>query len=185
VRDDRGVTDQPATTGVLVLAATLLATGGSALAAAPSWMYYDGNQRIVSCRVNEEAVDRCQEVVSAGAVQCPPRQLLVALEERSLDLKLVALALGAPRFSFGSAALLYEVLGVRPGSVTPFALANDTAHRVTVVLDRAMLEHDPLNYHPLENDRTTAIAPADLLRFIADCGHHPRIVDLDLAAPAA
>jgi len=111
--------------------------------------------------------------------------LLVVLEERSLDLKLVALALGAPRFSFGSAALLYEVLGVRPGSVTPFALANDTAHRVTVVLDRAMLEHDPLNYHPLENDRTTAIAPADLLRFIADCGHHPRIVDLDLAAPAA
>ena len=67
----------------------------------------------------------------------------------------------------------------RPGSVTPFALANDTAHRVTVVLDRGMLEHDPLNYHPLENDRTTAIAPADLLRFIAACGHHPRIVDLD------
>ena len=110
--------------------------------------------------------------------------LLVALEERSLDLKLVAEALGAPRFSFGSAALLHEVLGVMPGSVTPFALANDTAHRVTVVLDRAMLEHDPLNYHPLENDRTTAIAPADLLRFIADCGHHPRIVDLDLTAPA-
>jgi Ala-tRNA(Pro) deacylase len=42
-----------------------------------------------------------------------------------------------------------------------------------------MLEHDPLNYHPLENDRSTAIAPADLLRFIADCGHHPRLVDLD------
>jgi Ala-tRNA(Pro) deacylase len=114
--------------------------------------------------------------------------LLVALEARALDLKLVARALGAPRFSFGSAALLYEVLGVRPGSVTPFALANDTARRVTVVLDRAMLAepgHDPLNYHPLENDRTTAIAPADLLRFIADCGHHPRIVDLDPVAPAA
>src|SRR5712691_4683930 len=76
--------------------------------------------------------------------------LLVALEERSLDLRLVAEVLGAPRFSFGGAALLYEVLGVRPGSVTPFALVNDTAHRVTVALDRAMLDHDPLNYHPLE-----------------------------------
>ena len=41
-----------------------------------------------------------------------------------------------------------------------------------------MLEHDPLNYHPLENDRTTAIAPGDLLRFIEACGHAPRIVDL-------
>ncbi len=68
---------------------------------------------------------------------------------------------------------------MRPGSVTPFALVNDVARRVTPVLDAAMLEHDPLNYHPLVNHRTTAVAPADLLRFIAACGHEPRIVDLD------
>jgi Ala-tRNA(Pro) deacylase len=105
--------------------------------------------------------------------------LVVALEERQIDLKLLADALAAPRFSFGSAELLYEVLGVRPGSVTPFALVNDAAGRVTIVLDQAMLDHDPLNYHPLENDRTTAIAPGDLVRFIAACGHRPRIVDLD------
>jgi len=119
--------------------------------------------------------------------------LVVALEERQIDLKRLAVSLAAPRFSFGNAELLYQVLGVKPGSVTPFALANDAApdnapenanraHRVTVVLDRAMLAHDPLNYHPLENDRTTAIAPSDLLRFIAWCGHQPRIVDLDAIA---
>lgn len=105
--------------------------------------------------------------------------LVVALEERPVDLKRLATALGAPRFSFGNPELLYAVLGVRPGSVTPFALANDTAGRVEVVLDRGMLEHDPLNYHPLENDRTTAISPADLLRFIAATGHRPRLVDFD------
>ncbi len=110
--------------------------------------------------------------------------LVVALEERKIDLKRLAEALGAPRFSFGSAELLYEVLGVRPGSVTPFALANDAAHRVEVVLDRAMLAHDPLNYHPLDNHRTTAIASADLLRFIAWCGHRPRLLDLAAATPA-
>jgi Ala-tRNA(Pro) deacylase len=105
--------------------------------------------------------------------------LVVALEERRIDLKRLAAQLEAPRLSFGNAALLYELLGVRPGSVTPFALANDRDHRVRVVLDRGMLERDPLNYHPLENDRTTAIAPADLLRFIAACGHEPILVDLD------
>ena len=110
--------------------------------------------------------------------------LLVALEERAIDLKRLAAMLPAPRFSFGSPELLWEVLGVRPGSVTPFALVNDAACRVAVVLDRAMLDHDPLNYHPLENDRTTAIAPADLLRFIAACGHRPRLVDLDAAMSA-
>jgi len=108
--------------------------------------------------------------------------LVVALEERPIDLKRLAAVLAAPRFSFGNADLLYEVLGVRPGSVTPFALVNDTTQRVTIVLDRAMLDHDPLNYHPLENDRTTAIAPADLLCFIASCGHRPRILDLDAVA---
>jgi Ala-tRNA(Pro) deacylase len=100
------------------------------------------------------------------------------LEERRVDLKKLAGCLAAPRFSFGGAADLYEALGVRPGSVTPFALVNDGERRVTPVLDAEMLEHDPLNYHPLANDRTTAIASADLLRFIAACGHLPRIVDL-------
>jgi len=104
--------------------------------------------------------------------------LAVMLEERRTDLKMLAGRLGAPRFSFGGAVDLYELLGVRPGSVTPFALVNDVARRVTPVLDAAMLEHDPLNYHPLVNHRTTAVAPADLLRFIAACGHEPRIVDL-------
>src|SRR5947209_20205604 len=54
----------------------------------------------------------------------------VALEERRIDLKLLADSLGAPRFSFGSPELLWEVLGIAPGSVTPFALANDTARQV-------------------------------------------------------
>jgi len=105
--------------------------------------------------------------------------LAVMLEDRRIDLKALADRLGAPRFSFGSAALLAEALGVTPGSVTPFALINDKSQRVTVVLDEAMLSHDPLNYHPLDNARTTAIAPADLLAFIAACGHRPRILALE------
>jgi Ala-tRNA(Pro) deacylase len=105
--------------------------------------------------------------------------LAVMLEQRRVDLKKLAQRLGAARFSFGGAEDLYALLGVRPGSVTPFALANDEAHRVTPVLDKAMLAHDPLNYHPLVNDRTTAISPGDLLRFIAACGHQARILELD------
>jgi Ala-tRNA(Pro) deacylase len=111
--------------------------------------------------------------------------LVVVLEDRHLDLNALSARLGAPRFSFGSPELLHDVLGVTPGSVTPFALVNDRERRVAVVLDADMLEHDPLNYHPLVNTATTAIAPADLLRFVAACGHQPRIValaDIDRAA---
>jgi Ala-tRNA(Pro) deacylase len=104
--------------------------------------------------------------------------LAVMLEERRTDLKRLAAQLGAPRFSFGGAAELLRLLGVRPGSVTPFALFNDVQRVVTPILDAEMLDQNPLNFHPLENDRTTAISPVDLLRMIAASGHSPRIVEL-------
>lgn len=105
--------------------------------------------------------------------------LVVVLEDRRLDLKRLSDTLGAARFSFGSPERLRRVLGVEPGSVTPFALANPSSAGVSVVLDEAMLREDPLNYHPLVNTATTALAPADLLRFIEASGHRPRIVALD------
>jgi Ala-tRNA(Pro) deacylase len=84
--------------------------------------------------------------------------LVVARESLRIGLNALAKQLEAARFSFGTAELLIEVLGVPPGSVTPFALFNDTEGRVRVVLDAGMLALDPLNFHPLRNDRTTAIA---------------------------
>jgi len=74
------------------------------------------------------------------------------------------------------------VLGVIPGAVTPFALINDHEQTVKVILDRDMLELDPLNYHPLSNEITIAVSPTDLLTFIRDCGHEPEIMDLSGAS---
>ena len=106
--------------------------------------------------------------------------LVVTLEDRALDLKALRRQLGARKtLSFGSPDLLMEALGVTPGAVTPFGVMNDATGRVQVVLDERMLEHDPLNYHPLTNDQTTAIAPKDLLAFLEACGHEPRLLDLD------
>ena len=70
-----------------------------------------------------------------------------------------------------------ELLGVEPGAVTPFAVINDRDSRVRVVLESGMLAIDPLNYHPLTNDRTTAISPSDLTRFLTACGHDPTVLD--------
>jgi Ala-tRNA(Pro) deacylase len=102
----------------------------------------------------------------------------VALEDRRIDLKSLDAKIGAARLSFGSAERLWQVLGVRPGAVTPFALINDTARQVRLVLDSGMLAHDPLNYHPLVNDRTIAVSPAGLLAFLRDTGHEPAILNL-------
>jgi Ala-tRNA(Pro) deacylase len=109
--------------------------------------------------------------------------LVVAREELAVDLNALSKQLGAPRFSFGSPELLIKVLGVPPGSVTPFALINDREGRVRVVLDEGMLAADPLNFHPLRNDRTTAISPSGLLAFIRATGREPLIAALPERAP--
>ena len=105
--------------------------------------------------------------------------LLVAAEDAAIELRALHRLLGASgRFSFGSAELLQEALGVAPGSVTPFAVINDKRVRVTLVIDAALMTHDMLNFHPLVNTATTSISRDGLLKFLAATGHAPRIEPL-------
>ena len=108
--------------------------------------------------------------------------LVVALEDRRLDLKALAPLIGAARLSFGSPERLAAHLGVVPGAVTPFALINDDRHAVRAVIDSGVMEAERAHFHPLSNDATTAIAPGDLLRFIRALGHDLMVVDLGEAA---
>jgi Ala-tRNA(Pro) deacylase len=100
--------------------------------------------------------------------------LVVALEDATIDLKALSRRLGATgRFSFGSAEAMREILGVEPGTVTPFAVINDHDGRVRVVLDSEMLTHEVLNYHPLVNTMTTSISSEGLVAFLKSTGHDP------------
>ena len=101
--------------------------------------------------------------------------LVVAPEEGNVDLKTLHHKLGAGRFSFGSADLMLELLGVSPGAVTAFGVINDAARRVTVVLDTGLMENATINCHPLVNTMTTSIGRDDLLKFFTATGHTPRI----------
>lgn len=103
--------------------------------------------------------------------------LVVAGEDKAVDLKALGERLGAGRLSFGSPERLMRHLGVLPGAVTPFAIVNDSAGKVRVVLDRDLLDFGLVNCHPLVNDRTTALKPSDLLRFLEALGHPPQLLD--------
>jgi Ala-tRNA(Pro) deacylase len=110
--------------------------------------------------------------------------LLAAQEDAAIELKSLHRRIGAHgRISFASADLLRETLAVEPGAVTPFAAMNDRHRRVGIILDAALLRHETVNFHPLRNTMTTAIASSDLLKFLEATGHPPRIVEL--AAPRA
>ncbi len=103
--------------------------------------------------------------------------LVVALEDRPINLKEFRHRVGAKNLSFGKPELLMEVLGIEPGSVTLFSVINDRENRVRVVLDKALLEIDPINAHPLTNTATTAISGADVLKFLDHTNHPPQIVE--------
>jgi Ala-tRNA(Pro) deacylase len=107
--------------------------------------------------------------------------LVVALEDRAIDLKHLGERLGAGRLSFGSPDRLRKYLGVEPGSVTPLSVINDTGHEVRLVLDQGLKDGGPVNAHPLTNTMTSALSLADLLRFFQATGHDPSWLDLAAA----
>jgi Ala-tRNA(Pro) deacylase len=111
--------------------------------------------------------------------------LAVALGETRVDLVGLGRRIGSKgRLSFGAPELMTATLGVIPGAVTPFALINASARAVsTVVVDTALLAEDPVWFHPLENTASTAVSPADFLKFLEALGVAPLI--LALADPEA
>lgn len=102
--------------------------------------------------------------------------LLTALESTAVPLGNLHKRLGSARLSFGKPDRLEAMLGVLPGSVTPFGLMNDSAGAVRFVLDEALLGFDILNFHPLVNTATTAIRREDFLRFCESVSHPPLIL---------
>lgn len=103
--------------------------------------------------------------------------LICALGDTQISVNKLHKTLGCKRLSFGKAELLLEHLGVTPGSVTLFSVMNDTQSAVTLVLDKALLDFDIVNFHPLKNDATTAIASQDMIKFAEGCAHTPLIID--------
>ena len=103
--------------------------------------------------------------------------LVSALQDTAVDLKALPRAIGSARLSFGPEAVMLEALGVRPGSVTALALLNDPGGRVTFVADAALMAADPVHFHPLGNDATTALGREGFAAFLRALGREPVVVD--------
>jgi len=104
--------------------------------------------------------------------------LIVAREDRPVDLSVLAEKLGLKRLSFGSPQRLMKHLGVIPGAVSPFGVVNDPAGEVSVALDSGLRDFDRWSFHPLDNTMTTTLARDDMLRFLVEEGHPPTWVEL-------
>ncbi len=97
--------------------------------------------------------------------------------DKRATLGLVEKRLGCARLSFGKPDTLMDIMGLTPGSVTPFGLLNDTARRLTVLVDTDLAAAEMVNFHPLHNSASTTLRTADLTKFIRSLGYEPVIVN--------
>lgn len=103
--------------------------------------------------------------------------LIAAHADSQLKLNQLHKHIGTRRLSFASPDLMQEILGVRPGSVTAFALINDTDRRVRFLVDAALLAYDPVNFHPLINTMTTSISRDGFRTFVESTGRTLEAMD--------
>ncbi|CAK4073441.1 unnamed protein product [Aphanomyces euteiches] len=115
--------------------------------------------------------------------------LICAASNQTVEVKTLAkkmqLVSNKVNLRFASEDVLHEVLKVKQGSVSPLAVMNDTENQVRLVLDETLLKADKINCHPLQNDKTVSLTPADLLKFVRHYGHEPLIVDFSVSVTQA
>ncbi|MEE2661877.1 MAG: prolyl-tRNA synthetase associated domain-containing protein [Pseudomonadota bacterium] len=105
---------------------------------------------------------------------------LCAMEETlPLNIRTLADLVGSARLSFAKPERVKSKLGVEPGAISPFALINNPQSDINMIFDATLMAAKVVNFHPLVNDRTTAINPNDLVRFLQACGHSPVHIDLN------
>lgn len=105
--------------------------------------------------------------------------LISAAQDTVIDLKKAHRPMGSDRLSFGNEELMWETLGVRPGSVTALGVINDIEHKVRFVLDRRLHEAEIVNFHPLTNTATTALDQTAFRRVLALLDRDPIVVDFE------
>jgi len=94
--------------------------------------------------------------------------LLSCEENEVLNLKTYTKAINLKNLSFAKPQYLYKYLGIKPGSVSPFALLNDKDNVVKFYLEEKLFKSQKINFHPLINISTITINTSDFLKFMID-----------------
>ena len=82
------------------------------------------------------------------------------------------------KLSFASEQRMERYLGLRPGSVSPFGLINDTENHVHLFLDSTLKNQPSLSFHPNDNTATVVISREAFQRFLDICGNSCEYIDL-------
>ena len=105
--------------------------------------------------------------------------LLSCDENTKVDLKKFSKSIGAKNLSFANEVYLEQFLGIKPGSVSPYALLNDKDNKVEFYLDEKLFRSELINYHPLINKTTISIKTSEFVNFLIENNKKIHIFSLD------
>ena len=94
--------------------------------------------------------------------------LFTCNERAKIDLKQFSKSIDAKNLSFANENYLEKYLGIKPGSVSPYALLNDKENNVSFYLDENLEKSEKINFHPLINDTTITMKTSDFINFILE-----------------
>ncbi|XP_020238885.1 prolyl-tRNA synthetase associated domain-containing protein 1 [Cajanus cajan] len=111
--------------------------------------------------------------------------LVSALKNTKVDIKVLSqrLGLGKGGLRMAPSEALGELLQVPLGCVTPFAVVNESARDVSLLLDQGFKTQEHCFFHPLSNDMTISINSNDLDKFLKSIGRDPSYVDFETNPP--
>ena len=82
------------------------------------------------------------------------------------------------KLSFASEQRMEKYLGLRPGSVSPFGLINDTEKHVKLFLDKNLKDAPLLSFHPNDNSASLVVKNEDFIKFLQYWGGEYEFLDL-------
>ena len=96
---------------------------------------------------------------------------LISCEELDqINLKKISKSLNLGNISFAKEEYLNQYLGIKPGSVSPFALLNDKKNDVVFYLEKNLFESQLINFHPLINTLTITMFTNKFIDFMIESG---------------
>ncbi|XP_028757578.1 prolyl-tRNA synthetase associated domain-containing protein 1 [Neltuma alba] len=107
--------------------------------------------------------------------------IVSALADTKVDLKVLSqrLGLGKGGLRMAPEEALGEILKVPLGCVTPFALVNESARDVSLLLDQRLKAQQHCFFHPLSNDMSISLNAHGLDKFLTSIGRNPSYIDLE------
>ena len=95
--------------------------------------------------------------------------VLFSCNENSIvDLKNFSKSIGLKNLSFAKPEYLLKFLGIKPGSVSPFGLLNDSDNIVDFYLEEVLENSTDINFHPLINTSTISLKTKDFISFMIE-----------------